>query len=482
MTQLSSPSTRLHSTTKMRPRQVSNLALSGASSINMASSARPRTCAFIRCWSSSPSSLTDPTAHPPLPAQQLAGSASAWLLRIPTDGHYKRSTMASTSAVTLQHHVLSSSARGRQSTKDVHPSEQQSNSAPFFSPSFPRTGSTSSDASAHNEGLTQMEDTAARKDRRRPRFDPSEVEPMRNSSDPNEDPSPEGSSPRPPWVSAHEYRLRVGRAVHLLRSTLPQFMTSGLVDYPETLPDHGEEEDGMRAQYGLTGSMLVDPLRPGLLFDKSHHAAAGRHGKEKAVDESIYHPNIRFIFRPPINPSASAEEEDTSAFASLRQDHNSSSPSLSFSGRTLYLTSSQVLRTALSAIFSNATVNIERIYLVGGGSSGRGNGSSSLGRTLRSPPGPVDPPPSPSPTGSTSSKETAGGGATSEDELIVRLVFKGKVRVTKYPHEYTAVFRYTFDQDTGQIKRHAVEKIQPAPGRKVSRNLHIAFLLLTFAC
>ena len=248
------------------------------------------------------------------------------------------------------------------------------------------------------------------------------------------------SGPDP--ISEHEYRLRIGRALHLLRSTLPQFMSTGLVDFP----DSNNQRDHSGSPSDMDQSFVMDPLQAAERIFFPHEASQGENAR-KAADGSIYHPSIQFVLRPP-SASEKAEEQ-------ARRDASSYfGTSISFSGRAVYLASSQVLRTALNAIFTHATVEIEKIYLASGADGfGGGSVSPSAWRTLRSPP--------------TARSDDAANGSRSDD-LIVRLVFRGHIRVTRFLHEYTTVFRYTFDRESGQIVRHVVERIQPAPGHKVS--------------
>lgn len=228
-------------------------------------------------------------------------------------------------------------------------------------------------------------------------------------------------------IDEHEYRLRIGRAIHLLRATLPEFMRLGLVDY-----------DGEGSSPSSSSPLRLDALSlsslPGLsmlgLASASNNRKSGYKGKERERDAglgdgvlSVYHPSVSFHFRPPVS-------------------HLSGGPSLAFSGRTLYLASAQVLRHALSALFSDANVVLDRMQLVGASGSGSSTGSA----------GPAG-----------LGKDEGRG-----DDLLVKLRFEGINRMTGAPHDYTVVFRYSFDPASGQIIRHSVESVQPAPGRKVS--------------
>lgn len=230
------------------------------------------------------------------------------------------------------------------------------------------------------------------------------------------------SSPRGPnsnffRVSDHEYQLRLGRAVHLLRATLPDFPRLGLVDY-----SHNSNSNNSTLDFLGFPSLALSSL----LRHQSQSSSASTN-QDSEEDLSIYHPSIKFSYRPPLNNPPELELGDQG-------------PNLTFSGRSIYLTSSQVLRHALNVIFTEVQVELERVQLV--------RSSSGFSKT--------------------SLKAEGGGVAGRNDELMVRLKLKALTRVTHSQHEYTVIFRYQFCGDTGLIKRHRVEKIQPAPGRKVS--------------
>ncbi|KDN36171.1 hypothetical protein K437DRAFT_260208 [Tilletiaria anomala UBC 951] len=385
------------------------------------------------------------------PALPVYGASSSNL------EHLYRLFLASTSACTPQQHtaLVRSSDRGQSAGDD----------APFFSPPYvgsPNGPAEQQQQQRHPHPQWQVDGA---------------VQHSTGAPDPNEGSGggeDEGSSP---LVSKHEYRLRLGRAVHLLRSTLPEFMSTGLVDYPG---DPVSTADGLEPHMTV-GSLLVDPLRAaqGLFFQPEEHGCSDSKGNRKETDHSIYHPKIQFIFRAPVGLGAPAKV-NVAQSQGANSDHGLA---IGFGGRTLYLTSAQVLRTALSALFARTSVDIEKIYFVGDG-AGRRSAAQHGGhkrRTLRSPPAPSDPPSPPNSGEQVAPWQSAEPRtSTPADELIVRLIFRGVIRVTRYAHEYTAVFRYTFDPDTGQIIKHAVERIQPAPGRKLWAGLTLALKRASF--
>lgn len=103
----------------------------------------------------------------------------------------------------------------------------------------------------------------------------------------------------------HEYQVRLGAAIRVLRDTLPHFLSRGLVDRPEPLP----------------GGQLV---------------AAGA--------EHIYHERICFRFAPPI-----AQHKP---------------PPLVLRGRWLYLGTAQVLRHVLLGMYSEPQVALEQLIFL----------------------------------------------------------------------------------------------------------------------
>jgi hypothetical protein len=206
-------------------------------------------------------------------------------------------------------------------------------------------------------------------------------------------------------VSDHEYNVRVGRACDLLQATLPDFMRTGLVDYQRDLSSRSS---------GLT---LLDVF--------TFRALMARGNGEEDVDgtsanDQVYDPIIHFYFRP-APPLTSA----TSSSLSAPTDEEAAS--VSFSGRSLYFASAHVLRHTLNVLFSDARVEVKKLRL-----------------------------------------ERKGGQPRVEDVIHLRLEFIGHARVTGQEHNYTLIFRYEIDNDTGRIVRHTVERVEPAIGRKVS--------------
>ncbi|KAL9931572.1 hypothetical protein V8E36_009569 [Tilletia maclaganii] len=289
----------------------------------------------------------------------------------------------------------------------------------------------------------------------------------------------------PSRLSEHEYQVRIGRAIQLLRNTLPDFMNIGLADYPEP----------------TTPKILpLDPLalvRLAPTLRRSRRPHYLEHLDDDQSLGSVYHPDVLFEFMPSLAPTAS-EDAETSSHAindsasasaagpsssklpsqsAISQDELEGKPSFSFSGRTLYLASAQVLRHALSAIFTNPQVSLDRLHLVRGSRS-RAEASGAEGGGRTSSWDDDSPPAFPGSTGADADGGGGGGGCAVDDELIARLTFSGETRVMHQPHEYTVLFRYTLDRATGQIVRHRVERIQPEVGRSLWTGLSLAWFRL----
>lgn len=210
-------------------------------------------------------------------------------------------------------------------------------------------------------------------------------------------------------VSDQEYNVRVGRAFDLLRATMPDFMRTGLVDYHHTQASQPN---------GLT---LLDVFTFRALRAKDANINT-RETEEmtSAAADQVYDAAIHFRFCP-------APPTNTSSIASTEPDlTEEEAASLSFSGRSLYFASAHVLRHTLNVLFANTRVEVKKIRM-----------------------------------------ECRGAKPRMDDVLHLRFEFTGNLRMTGQEHQYTLIFRYDFDSDTGRIIRHTVEKVEPAIGRKV---------------
>lgn len=129
----------------------------------------------------------------------------------------------------------------------------------------------------------------------------------------------------------HEYQVRLGATIRVLRDTLPQFMEQGLID---------------RTDISTSGS-LSRLLGPGALI---------RH----AEPDHIYHPHIHFRFRAglPLPTDTTARTGTDIVRAPGKQGW---APTFSLHGRRTYLLSAYMLRHALHACFVHPDVRLEHL-------------------------------------------------------------------------------------------------------------------------
>lgn len=162
-----------------------------------------------------------------------------------------------------------------------------------------------------------------------------------------------------------------------------------------------------------SGLTLLDVFTFKALLARGYGEEEEEHGP--STGEQVYDSVIHFQFRPaPASLASSASPNDEEA------------ASLSFSGRSLYFASAHVLRHTLNVLFSDARIEIKKLRM-----------------------------------------ECKADRPRVEDVLSVRMEFFGHARVTGQEHNYTLIFRYDIDSDTGRIVRHTVEKVEPAIGRKL---------------
>ncbi|KAN0059859.1 hypothetical protein ACQY0O_008433 [Thecaphora frezii] len=316
--------------------------------------------------------------------------------------------------------------------------------------------------------------------------------------------SPSGSDPVPGGqrrndgdggISDHEYRTRVGSACLLLIDTLPDFMQRGAVDLDDlhaspsssssASASRGQDASGKRSSRSESHS---SPFLGQSLLRRSPWKGKARAQAEAPPDSpdaftSIYHPSIAFSFRPPlptlgIGSSDAGADAAASSATSGQPGHPGSGrdlasaddpqhygPTISFTGRTLYLTSAHILRHALAALFYDTVLTVETARFEGRSKPGQswpGISASVRGRCDRQ-----------------DGRSASDDAASNPDHLTIRLRFEGTSRISLAPHTYTVLFRYTFDRETGTIVKHTVDNIQPVPGSKVWAGLTSAWGVLS---
>lgn len=208
----------------------------------------------------------------------------------------------------------------------------------------------------------------------------------------------------------HEYQVRLGAAIQVLRETLPTFMEQGLVD---RMPSENS-------------SSLLRVLKMGVPKRFSQ------------PPDHLYHHNIHFAFQP---AHATIPFGMMSALAAPQSPDKQEggkawSPCFSFHGRNAYFLGASVLRHTLHACFSEALIHMEHMQF-----------------QRKAPPVMASP-----------------NSAQPGDELIMRIRFSGTNRFSHSQQTYTIVSRYRFDRQTGTICEHIVDKMMPLPGEHVLRS------------
>ena len=127
----------------------------------------------------------------------------------------------------------------------------------------------------------------------------------------------------------HEYQVRLGAAIRVLRETLPQFMERGLVDRMDVNPSNP----------------FMQVLKCGI-------------PKSPAQPEHVYHSQIQFTFRPGPEPAAPLR---LMSFKRNTDDPSAWTPSISLHGRRTYLFSASALRHALHACFAEPEILLENM-------------------------------------------------------------------------------------------------------------------------
>lgn len=246
-----------------------------------------------------------------------------------------------------------------------------------------------------------------------------------------------GGRPPPFFLPEHEYQVRLGATINVLRDTLPLFMERALVD----------DIHAKQLQLLNVGQHLPHDI--------------GSH---------VYHPEIHFQFSPTLLPLARLPDWDVGAGWPLlppavhRGDEDAHSrtlapesrlpgPLLSLYGRRKYLMSARVLQTTLRALLYNTSITLESLVFVPArsGAASAGRVAAATGDSHRS-------------SGADADANSSGPSA---DELVARLRFCGLSRVSDSLHDYTVVFRYRFDRASGSICKHTVDNMAPLPGRRV---------------
>ncbi|KAJ7176484.1 hypothetical protein C8R46DRAFT_988534 [Mycena filopes] len=203
----------------------------------------------------------------------------------------------------------------------------------------------------------------------------------------------------PHEISDQEWELRTGRAIYVIQQTLPEFFSTGLVTSIDRSTGHPRKANG---------SIIVPSANP-LDF----------RGPEDEDIDSIYSPNVRLSYTPPVALPAPFPK------------------TLNIEGMPMYLASSVFVRHTLGALYSDLKVVLNKVA--------------------------VDAPP---PLGDPDLPVKARR-KSREKSLFVGLTATGIARVSGTVGEWEVNSTYTFSPLTGLIHIHTVNSIHPAPHQAV---------------
>ncbi|KAJ6617585.1 hypothetical protein B0H10DRAFT_2033082 [Mycena sp. CBHHK59/15] len=222
--------------------------------------------------------------------------------------------------------------------------------------------------------------------------------------------SPDPKAPRE--ISDQEWELRTGRAIFVIQQTLPDFFATGLI----TSIDRA------------TGSPRT-PISNYLPVANAN--PLDYHVTPDEDVESIYSPNVRLSYTPPVALPAPFPK------------------TLHIEGMPMYLASSVFVRHTLNALYSDLKVVLNKVSVNAPGSAGpNANGEPDLpGQQLRA------------------------RRKSREKSLFVGLSATGVARVSGGAGEWEVNSTYTFSPLTGLIHIHTVNSIHPAPHQAVYDSL-----------
>ncbi|KAH9855530.1 hypothetical protein C2E23DRAFT_866666 [Lenzites betulinus] len=203
---------------------------------------------------------------------------------------------------------------------------------------------------------------------------------------PHSDAKPPGNS-GPRELSDQEWEIRTGRGIYILQQTLPAFFSTGLVSSLDTSSASSSTQDD---------------------------------------DTSIYSPNVRLVYRPPMPVPPPFPH------------------TLQVEGLSLYLASSVILRRTLNALYTDLRVELQHVRVHGP----RSSSTSGL---------------SASPEEHAPSTQAGSTRSIREKSLFIGISVRGTNRVSKAEGGWEVNSTYTFSPITGLIHLHTIDSIHPAP-------------------
>ncbi|KAF5361674.1 hypothetical protein D9758_007296 [Tetrapyrgos nigripes] len=242
------------------------------------------------------------------------------------------------------------------------------------------------------------------------------------SSNSNSNPQPQKDDND--WVveiSDREWEVRTGRAIDILRETLPHFFETGLI----TSVDRATGEPKKIPTSALPGMTLpAVKVIPGLNPSTT---------KEMEL-ESIYSPKVRLSYTPPAQLPAPFPK------------------TLSVEGIPLYLASSVFIRHTLSALYTDLDVTLHKVVV---NTPKTKPNLSTPGESGSSEPG----------TAEEAERDKLGLSRKKnrEKSLFIGLRVLGVSRVSGAEGQWQVNSTYTFSPTSGLIHVHTINSIQPAP-------------------
>jgi hypothetical protein len=203
--------------------------------------------------------------------------------------------------------------------------------------------------------------------------------------------------------------LYIGRAIHTLQQTLPDFFNIGLVS---CLSDQPKKTS--------LSELIISPLHGGASSVSSSEGGEGNN------DPGIYSPRVRLSYTPSVVLPAPFNQ------------------TLHIEGFPLYLASSVFIRHTLNALYSDMSVTLSKM-----------TSTPSSGSSKPSYSGHTEP-------GATQDSSTPKG-IKRDKSVVLSMSVVGMSRVSGTKGQWDIKCTYTFSPISGLILSHVVNEIDPAP-------------------
>ncbi|KIK63951.1 hypothetical protein GYMLUDRAFT_71416 [Collybiopsis luxurians FD-317 M1] len=265
-----------------------------------------------------------------------------------------------------------------------------------------------------------------------------------SSGEGSEEPERKNSEDQNEVLSDAEWEIWTGRMIDILRNTLPNFFTTGLMTSwdPETGEAHSPRSLPSLPNLPSTLSSL-----PSFHLSPDPKGHQSRKGKERVP---IFSPQIRLTYTPPTPLPHPFPEK------------------LTIEGKPLYFTSAVFVRHTLNTLYSDLKVALIKVAVSVPKSHNRGT-------DRKNHPSPEDAIPEQAP----GDKPIPNAAYKREKSLYIALRVTGTSRVTGSQSQWDVRSTYTFSPFTAQIILHTVNGIEPAPEKGVYDALYKALRLGT---